>query len=105
MSYKQKIVRTLRLRNKNIRGTLAKVCNAISINGGDIGEIKTLSLGEVHNVRDISIIVVDEEALAKIVSALQELPEVELEQIIDDVLELHQGGKLVIQPRYPVKTI
>ena len=105
MSYQQKIVRTLRLRNRNVRGTLAKVCNTISENGGDIGDIKTLSLGELNNIRDISIITQDEASLANIIASLQKISEVEIEQIIDDVLELHQGGKLVISPRYPVKSI
>lgn len=105
MAYKQKIIRTLRCKNKKSIGTLAKLTTAISALGGDIGEIHTVSMGELHNVRDISIICNDEEQLANILAAVERIPEVHIEQVIDDVLALHQGGKLTLLPRYPVHSI
>ncbi|MBI1910101.1 MAG: NAD-dependent malic enzyme [Deltaproteobacteria bacterium] len=105
MLYKQKIVRTLRCKNKNVRGTLAALITALSKAGADIGEISTVLVGELHNVRDISIIVDDEAGLARVIKAAEKTPDVELQQVIDDVLELHQGGKLSLQPTFPVQSI
>ena len=105
MAYKQKIIRTLRCKNKKAIGTLAKLTTTISALGGEIGEIHTVSMGELHNVRDISIVCSDEHQLEHILAAVELLPEVHIEQVIDDVLALHQGGKLQTVPRYPVHSI
>lgn len=105
MSYKQKIIKTLRCRNQQQVGVLAKVLNAIAINGGDIGDIKTISIGTFNTVRDISIICNNDEQLAQIVKAVKAIRETHLEAVVDDVMELHRGGKITIQPTYPVKTV
>ncbi|MDO8462399.1 MAG: malic enzyme-like NAD(P)-binding protein [Deltaproteobacteria bacterium] len=105
MLYRQKLVRTLRCKNKNVRGTLASLIATLSKAGADIGEISTVSVGELHNVRDISIIVNDEAELKNVIKAARAIPDVEVEQVIDDVLELHQHGKLTIQPTFPVYSI
>ncbi len=101
----QKIIRTLRCKNRKFIGVLAKLIGTIASMGGDIGNISTVSFGELHNIRDITIIVNDEDHLSAIVSAVRKLEEVELESVIDEVLELHQGGKLVIKPKHPVQSI
>jgi len=101
----QKIIRTLRCKNRKFIGVLAKLITTISQMGGDIGNISTISFGELHNIRDITIIVNDEDHLGAIVSAVRKLSEVELESVIDEVLELHQGGKLIISPKHPVHSI
>jgi len=101
----QKLIRTLRCKNRKFIGVLAKLISTISQMGGDIGNISTVSFGEMHNIRDITIIVNDEDHLSAIVSAVRKIPEVELESVIDEVLELHQGGKLLIRPKLPVHSI
>lgn len=101
----QKLIRTLRCKNRKFIGVLAKLITTISSMGGDIGNISTISFGELHNIRDISIIVNDEDHLSAIVSAVRKLSEVELESVIDEVLEIHQGGKLLILPKHPVQSI
>jgi malate dehydrogenase (oxaloacetate-decarboxylating) len=105
MAYKQKIIRTLRCKNQKIIGVLAKLINTISSHGGDIGNVSTVSLGEFQNIRDISIIIDDEEHLTRIVNAVRKLPEIELEAVIDEVLELHRGGKLIIRPKHEIHSI
>lgn len=105
MAYKQKLIRTLRCKNRNSIGVLAKLISTISSNNGDIGNISTVSLGEFQNVRDITIIVNDEAHLNTVVEAVRNLKEVELEGVIDEVLELHRGGKLLLKPKQPVSSI
>ena len=102
MSYKQRVIRTIRCQNKNVIGTLAKVISAISSLEGDIGAIKTVSLGAFHNTRDITVAFRDVELLDRVLHALKDIPEVTVLAVIDEVMELHRGGKLLITPRYPV---
>ncbi|MCB1214145.1 MAG: NAD-dependent malic enzyme [Deltaproteobacteria bacterium] len=105
MSKHQKIIRTLRFRNRKYIGVLAKLITTLSSMGADIGDISTVSYGELHNIRDITIIANDEDHLSAIVSAVRKVPNVELEAIIDEVMEIHRGGKLKIEPKKPVETI
>src|SRR3990172_2579870 len=105
MAHKQRIIRTLRCKNKNIVGVLAKLISTISSYGADIGTISTVSLGEFQNIRDISILVNNDDHLNEIVEAIRKLPEVELEAVIDEVLEIHRGGKLLVTSAHPVQTI
>ncbi len=105
MSYKSRVIKTLRCKNQQQVGVLAKVIDAIAAGGADIGEIRTLSVGTFHTIRDITVICQDEVQLKKIVQSVKGLKETSLEGVIDDVMELHRGGKLQVSPRYPVKSI
>ena len=105
MSYKQRVIKTLRCRNQQQIGVLDKVIHAIASKGGDIGDIRTLSLGTFHTVRDITIICNDGQQLEEIIKAVKSVRETHLDAVIDDVMELHRGGKIAVVPRYPVKTV
>lgn len=105
MSYKQKVIKTLRVRNQQQIGVLSKVIQAIASKGGDIGDIRTLTLGTFQTVRDITVICNNEEQLHEVIRAVKAVRETHLEAVIDDVMELHRGGKIAVVPRYPVKSI
>ncbi len=105
MSYKQKVIKTLRVQNQQQIGVLARVLNAIAGAGGDIGDIRTVSIGTFSMVRDITVISSGEEQLNQIIKAVTAIKETHLEAVIDDVMELHRGGKIIITPRHPVKSI
>jgi malate dehydrogenase (oxaloacetate-decarboxylating) len=105
MAFQPKLIRTLRCKNRKFIGVLAKLISTISSMGADIGDISTVSFGELHNTRDITIIVQDEDHLSAIVSAIRKIPEVELESVIDQVLEIHRDGKLIIRPKIQVTSI
>jgi malate dehydrogenase (oxaloacetate-decarboxylating) len=105
MSYKQKVIKTLRVKNQQQIGVLDKVIHAIASQGGDIGDIKTLALSTFHTLRDITVICNDEDMLKKIVVAVQAVKETHLEEVIDDVMELHRGGKILVTPRHPVTSV
>ncbi len=105
MSYKQKVIKTLRVKNQQQIGVLDKVIHAIASQGGDIGDIRTLSVGTFNTLRDITVICNDEDQLKKIIAAVQSVKETHLEEVIDDVMEFHRGGKIAVSPRFPVKSI
>jgi malate dehydrogenase (oxaloacetate-decarboxylating) len=99
---KQRIIRTLRCKNRNVIGTLGKLISTMSGAGADIGMIKTYSMGELYNVRDISILANDDTHLEAILEVVSGLPNVTILQVIDDVLDWHIGGKIAVKPTYPV---
>src|SRR3989338_9428018 len=105
MSYKQRIIKTFRVRNQQQIGVLDKVIHAIASQGGDIGDIRTISLGPFHTIRDITVICNDEDSVQNVIKAVKSVRETHLEAVIDDVIELHRGGKINVVPRYPVKTV
>src|SRR5262245_5198491 len=105
MSYKQKVIKTLRVKNQQQIGVLDKVIHAIASQGGDIGDIRTQSLSTFHMIRDITVIRNDEAQLTQIIKAVKGVKETHLEAVIDDVMELHRGGKIDVVPRNPVKTV
>lgn len=102
---KRRILRTLRCKNRNVVGTLAELISTLSDNGADIGLFKTVAMGDMHNIRDISIMVGDEKHLELILEKVRELKNIELLQVIDEVLDVHQGGKLRVIPTYPVHSL
>ncbi len=102
---KQKIIRTLRIKNNNVIGTLAKLISTLTEAGADIGNIKTEYVGELYVVRDITITVNDDAHLKDVVDRVSHLPNVNLKQVIDAVLELHSGGKIKTAATYPVNSI
>lgn len=105
MAYQRRVIRTLRCQNQQQVGALAKVIQAIAAGGGDIGDIRTHSVGTFHTLRDITVICQDEKQLEEIIRSVQTIQTTKLESVIDDVMELHRGGKLTVAPRYPVKTV
>lgn len=105
MAFKQKIVRTLRFKNKQKIGVLAKLINLMSSLGVDIGNISTVSVGELYTIRNITITVNDEAHLESVVWEVKQYPDVSLEEVVDDVLQWHHGGKLLIKPKYPVQSV
>ncbi len=100
-----KIVRTLRCKNRNIPGTLGKLTTAIGGAGAEIGNINTINIGHHYTIRDINVLVADEHALQILVDTVTKLPETTIIEVRDEVLELHQGGKIKIVSTTPIKNI
>jgi malate dehydrogenase (oxaloacetate-decarboxylating) len=88
------LMRTLRFKNDNLPGVLGKLATAVGNAGGNIGNIRTVSLGHKHVVRDLDVFVDNEEHLNSILQSIAKLPGVALLEVRDEVLELHQGGKI-----------
>jgi malate dehydrogenase (oxaloacetate-decarboxylating) len=100
-----KLVKSLRVHIQDQPGYLGKLCTAIGQAGGNIGEIRTVSLGLVRNTREISIHVDDEAHLGRVLEAIRPLEGIELAGVIDEVLKRHEGGKIAVRSRYPLESI
>jgi malate dehydrogenase (oxaloacetate-decarboxylating) len=88
----------------NRPGTLAAVISVIASVGGSLGEIflleKTLKITKRELIVDAS----STEQAEKIIAAIEALPEVKIDRVIDRTFALHQGGKICIQSRSPISS-
>ena len=78
-----KVVRTLRCQNANIPGTLGKLATAIGGANAEIGNIATVYLGHHYTVRDIDVLVDNEEHLTQLIK--------EVEGLRQEVVRLREG--------------
>jgi malate dehydrogenase (oxaloacetate-decarboxylating) len=105
MWYEDKIMRTFRCRLKQAPGVLGHLLAAIGDADGNIGEIQALYMGTTHVLRDIVVFADDPAHLERLIGIVRTYPDAELLEVRDDVLEMHQGGKIAIRSRYQVNTL
>jgi malate dehydrogenase (oxaloacetate-decarboxylating) len=100
-----KTMRMVRVRNDQKLGTLGSLLLAIAARGGDVGEIRLIQESSHFMLRDIAIYVDDEIQLAGVLDAIEKNPGTRLMAVRDEVLELHQKGKIAIRSRYVVDNL
>ncbi len=105
MSWERRTMRTVRVRNKQIIGTLANLLNTIASQAGSVGEIKLISDAAHAVVRDITVYAEDEKHMQQIIEAMRANPGTHIDEIRDEVLEMHQKGKIAIRSRYDIDSI
>jgi len=99
------ILRTLRCKNQNVPGTLGKLATAIGKVGGTIRNVETVHLGPHYHVRDIEVLIESQERLTELVDLLSKLRGVSVLQVRDDVLELHENGKIKMVNTVPITSL
>ena len=105
MAWERKIMRTIRVRNEQKIGILAKLMTAISETGASIGTIALVSENAQSVVRDITVYAEDLAHMDKVIEAMRVNEGTRVLAIRDEVLELHQKGKIAIRSRYPIDSI
>jgi len=105
MAWERKLTRTVRVRNDQAIGLLARLLACISEAGGTVGDITMLNETSRSDVRDITIYGEDAEHIERIVKAMGANPGTRIVEVRDEVLELHQKGKIAIRSRYPVDSM
>jgi malate dehydrogenase (oxaloacetate-decarboxylating) len=95
---------TLRIHLDNRPGSFARLAAAIGEAGGLLGAIDLVRVEHGKKVRDITVQAADDAHIACIVSAVRAIDGVEVEHVSDRTLLLHEGGKLEIAPRTPLRT-
>lgn len=95
---------TLHLEIPNRAGMLAQVVSAIGAVGGNIGHIDVLERNRETIIREISVDAFSAEHADQIVSALKEQTHINITQVFDRTFQLHQGGKLSIHSKLPLKS-
>jgi malate dehydrogenase (oxaloacetate-decarboxylating) len=100
-----KIQRTFRCRLPQTPGSLGRLLAAIGDRGGLIGEIRIVQMGGSAMVRDITVYTDDLRHLDALLKVVEATPGVALLEVRDEVLEMHQGGKIAIRSRYDISSL
>jgi malate dehydrogenase (oxaloacetate-decarboxylating) len=92
----------IRLELTHTKVNFGEVASAISLSGGDITSIDVIRPGQDTSVRDITVQVVDT-AETQVVESLKALEGIKLINVSDRTFLAHLGGKISIQPNFPIK--
>ncbi len=98
-------MRVVRIRNDQQIGVLANLLASISENGGSIGSIQLLTETSQHVVREITVYADDEIHLERVLEAMRANPGTVVVEVRDEVLELHQKGKIAVRSRYVIDSM
>jgi malate dehydrogenase (oxaloacetate-decarboxylating) len=105
MSMEGKILRTVRVRDERTPGILARLITSVAEAGGSIGEVHLLTESSRHVVRDIEVYADDDGQMEAILSVLAANPGTRVLEVRDEVLELHQKGKIAIRSRFKIDSL
>src|SRR5512137_2601975 len=105
MDTADKFMRTIRVRNEQQLGTLGRLLVAVADAGGDVGEVRLLQETSRYTLRDISIYTQDEAHMDRVLQAVEVNPGTRILAVRDEVLELHQKGKIAIRSRIAVDSL
>jgi malate dehydrogenase (oxaloacetate-decarboxylating) len=100
-----KIAKCLKLMLNDKPGHLARVTAAIAGQNASVGDIHLLRVGRTHNTREIVIYVDSDQQFEDVVDAIANLDGVIVEDVIDLVHQLHEGGKIATRSRVRIETI
>ena len=105
MAWERKMMRTVRVRNEQKVGTLARLLAAVSKMGASVGSIEMLNETAHSVLRDITVYADDTEHMDKVIEAMRHNEGTRVLEIRDEVLRLHQQGKIAIRSRFPIDSI
>ena len=95
---------TLRVRLANVPGTLGTLATEVSQAGSIVQSIDIVEAGSGYIIRDVTVSVDGDEHLERVLEKARGLsPTVEILQVIDRILALHQGGKIELALKQSVE--
>ncbi len=97
--------RTIRVRNENRVGVLAAVLSLLAHHGAHMGDIRIVSGGRTHVVRDIDVVFDSAEAIGPCIEEMSSQSGASLVEVRDEVLDAHAGGKLRIRSSIPITSL
>jgi malate dehydrogenase (oxaloacetate-decarboxylating) len=102
MAWERKLMRTVRVRNVQKPGTLARLLASIAEMGASVGSIEMLTETAQSIVRDITVYAEDEEHMDHVIERMRVNEGTRVLEVRDEVLQVHQKGKIAIRSRFPV---
>lgn len=94
---------TIRLEIESRIGMFAKIATAISQAGGDLGSIDIVRVEKGKIIRDITVNARDEEHEREIVKSIKNISGVKVLRVMDRTFFAHQGGKIEIHNKIPLR--
>ena len=105
MAWDRKMMRTVRVRNERRVGVLARLLTAIAGADASVGSMDLITETAQSVVRDITIYADDAEHMDKVIESIRSNEGTRVLEVRDEVLALHQNGKIAIRSRYPIDSI
>ncbi|WP_123040572.1 NAD-dependent malic enzyme [Cohnella candidum] len=93
----------IRLEIRTDRIHFGQVASAVAVTGGDIVAIDVIHTGRDSTIRDLTVMVVDNEHLDRVLEALKSLEGIRVVNVSDRTFLLHLGGKIEIAPKTPIQ--
>ena len=97
--------KTFRLRVSQVPGTFAKLVSAIASTGVSLGNITTRHIGRKYIYRDITVEFENEQQFRTTLAAIEAVPGVVVDGIVDEVMSRHEGGKMAYRGRTKVASL
>jgi len=94
---------TIRVEIQNRIGMFARIATAIGGVGGDMGAVDIVGVGKGTIIRDITVNACNEEHERSIVKAITTVPGVKVLRSMDRTFTAHEGGKIEIKNKLPVR--
>jgi malate dehydrogenase (oxaloacetate-decarboxylating) len=94
---------TIRLEIESRIGAFAQIATAISQAGGDLGSIDIVRVEKGKIIRDVTVNARDEEHEKGIVRSIRKITGVKVLRVMDRTFFAHQGGKIEIHNKIPVR--
>ena len=94
---------TIRVEIENRIGMFARIATAISGVGGDMGAVDIVGVGKGTIIRDVTVNARDEAHEQAIVKAITTVPGVDVLRSTDRTFTAHEGGKIEIKNKLPVR--
>ena len=105
MAWERKMMRTVRVRNERRAGVLARLLTAVADLDAGIGSMDMITETAQSVVRDITVYADDAGHMDKVIEAMRANDGTRVLEIRDEVLALHQKGKIAIRSRFPIDSI
>ncbi|HTP03904.1 MAG TPA: NAD-dependent malic enzyme [Nitrospirota bacterium] len=93
----------IRVEIENRIGMFAKIAMAIGSAGGDLGSVDIVRVEKGKIIRDITVNARNEEHEKAIVRAIKTVAGVKVLRVMDRTFSSHQGGKIEIKNKLPVR--
>lgn len=97
--------RMLRVHLDDTPGQFAQVALAIGRAKALLGDIHTVEEASGYMVRDVTVYYEGYEHLKRILTEVDAVEGAHVDEVIDQVFVVHQGGKLLVRPRHPITSI
>ena len=94
----------LRLRLPTRPGMLGLLTTTIGAAGGDVGAVSIVSESRTDTVRDITVDARDTKHEHEIAAAVRAIPGIEVLQVEDCTFAMHDGGKISVTSKMPLRT-
>ncbi|WP_008311403.1 NAD-dependent malic enzyme [Leptolyngbya sp. PCC 6406] len=94
---------TLCLKLPNQAGMLAQVTQAIAVARGNLEDVRLLERTRKWVVRELTVDAASIEHAEEIVTAVRDLPDIQVLSVADRTFQLHEGGKIRVESKITVR--